>query len=132
MRRVAAITAALWRANGEGTVTETEAEAFPPSSTRGEARYRSRAAQGRTWTETRWPSPHWGKCDRSRSRRTAQEYRRLAPAHGCLDGAPSPLGRLGAASAGARGRFTLAEQAVLSLVAPRPLGERTAGCRSRT
>ena len=54
---------------------------------------------------------------RLRIARIAQEGRRLPAAHGRLDGAPPPLGGLWRLPPGLAARFTLAEQAVLALVA---------------
>ena len=106
-----AVTAALWRAYGDGKVTEAEAEALSGLI---EAR--------RTTVDA--PPDRTGPNDQQLAHRryppecqAPQEGRRLAPAHGCLDGAPSPLGGLWRLPPGLAARFTLAEQAVLALVA---------------
>ncbi len=108
------VTAQLWRAFGDGHITEAEAERL---SALIEARTLTgkvaRFGQPLSPTE---PQPVEGRYP-SGPHRKLQAVCGLTPAHGCLDGASPPLGGLRAAAAGLAARFTLAEQAVLALVA---------------
>ncbi len=122
-----AITAALWRAFGEGHVSEAEAEAL---SALIEARQVSSRSGNNRVTGIHNPplsqvlrAPDLGASMTSNPALPLDRQRRpvtgvgCRPASKCQLGTPTPLGGLRAASPAIAAKFTLAEQAALSLVA---------------
>ena len=99
-----AVTAALWRAYGEGKITEAEAEALSgliEARTISAPRRRDNAGQPSTSSAEGIVIPHHTSGGLASSPKPRQGTQcRLAPADGWLAGAPPPLGRLGAAAAG--------------------------------